>query len=140
MVKQLAILVSLVVLFFSVSAQGNAVDLKFRTPKLDSVQYGTASFYSDKFEGKKTSSGDIFRQKGMTCAHNSLPMGTWVRITNLRNEKNVMVKVTDRLHHRNSRLVDLSSAAAKILGYTGKGLAKVRLEVLGKRPENEEIN
>jgi peptidoglycan lytic transglycosylase len=98
------------------------------------VQYGTASFYADKFEGRRTANGEIFTQKGMTAAHNSLPLGTWIRVTNLSNKKSVVVKVNDRLHHKNPRLVDLSKAAAKKLGYTGKGLSKVRVDVLGKNP------
>lgn len=98
------------------------------------VQYGTASFYADKFEGRKTANGETFTQKGMTAAHNSLPLGTWIRVTNLSNKKSVVVKVNDRLHHRNPRLVDLSKTAAKKLGYTGKGLSKVRVDVIGKNP------
>jgi rare lipoprotein A len=100
------------------------------------VQYGTASFYADKFEGKRTANGEIFTQKGMTAAHNSLPLGTWIRVTNLSNKRSVVVKVNDRLHHKNTRLVDLSKTAAKQLGYTGKGLSKVRVDVLGKNPNN----
>ena len=99
------------------------------------VQYGTASYYHDKFEGRKTANGEIFSQKGMTCAHNSLPLGTRVRITNLANRKTVIVRVTDRLHHRNPRLVDLSKAAAKKLDYLSRGLTKVKVEVLGKNGE-----
>jgi rare lipoprotein A len=70
----------------------------------------------------------------MTAAHNSLPLGTWIRVTNLSNKKSVLVKVNDRLHHRNPRLVDLSKSAAKKLGYTDKGLSKVRVDVIGKNP------
>ncbi len=99
------------------------------------IQYGTASFYADKFEGKKTANGEVFTQKGMTAAHNSLPLGTWIRVTNLSNYKTVVVKVNDRLHHRNPRLVDLSRSAAKKLGYTSHGLTKVRVEVLGKNQQ-----
>ena len=77
-------------------------------------------------------SDEIFHQSKMTGAHNSLPLGTWVRVTNLRNNKVVIVKINDRLHPKNTRLIDLSKAAAKQLGYIGAGLAKVRLEVLGR--------
>jgi rare lipoprotein A len=96
------------------------------------VQYGTASFYSDKFEGRKTMSDEVFHQSKMTGAHNSLPLGTWVRVTNLRNRKSVVVKINDRLHPRNPRLVDLSREAATRLGYISQGLTHVRLEVLGR--------
>lgn len=101
--------------------------------EVGSVQYGIASFYHDKFEGRPTSSGEIFSQKKMTAAHNSLPLNTWIRVTNLRNHKSIIVKVNDRLHHRNTRLVDLSSKAASILGYKGRGIVKVKVEVLGKK-------
>ena len=96
------------------------------------IQYGTASYYADKFEGRPTMSDEIFRQNKLTGAHNSLPLGTWVRVTNLRNKKTVIVKINDRLHPKNKRLVDLSKAAATQLGYIGAGLTKVRLEVLGR--------
>lgn len=106
-----------------------------RSVKPARVQYGTASYYHDKFEGRKTANGEIFSQKGMTCAHNSLPLGTRVRITNLVNKKTVVVRVTDRLHHKNPRLVDLSKSAAKKLDYLSRGLTKVKVEVLGKNAE-----
>ena len=99
------------------------------------IQYGTASFYADKFEGRKTANGEIFSQKSLTAAHNSLPLGTWIRVTNLSNHKSVVVKVNDRLHHRNPRLVDLSKSAAKKLGYTKRGLTKVRVDVLVRNPD-----
>ena len=101
------------------------------------VQYGIASYYADKFEGLPTSTGEKFSQKKLTAAHNTLPLGTWIRVTNLRNKKSVIVRVNDRLHHRNTRLVDLSREAARRLGYISNGLAKVKVEVLGsKKPEN----
>jgi rare lipoprotein A len=91
---------------------------------------GYASFYSNKFIGKKTASGEVFRQDKLTCAHNTLPMGTLLKVTNLKNDKTVTVRVNDRLHHRNPRLVDLSSAAAKTLDFQDSGVIKVRVEVL----------
>jgi rare lipoprotein A len=97
------------------------------------IQYGTASFYSNKFNGRKTANGEIFNQQKLTAAHNSLPLGTHVRVTNLRNGKTVVVKINDRLHHRNKRLIDLSRAAAQKLGFIRSGLTRVKLEVLGKK-------
>jgi rare lipoprotein A len=97
-----------------------------------SVQYGTASYYSNKFQGRPTSSGELYDKNKMTCAHNSLPLGTWVKVTNLRNKKYVIVRVTDRLHHKNKRVVDLSRMAASKLGYVKRGLARVKVEVLAK--------
>ena len=102
------------------------------TGKPAKVQYGTASYYHDKFHGRRTANGEIFSQDKMTCAHNTLPLGTWIRVTNLRNKRTVIVRVTDRLHPRNPRLVDLSKKAAKKLNYVGYGLTKVKVEVLSK--------
>ena len=111
--------------------QGNTTTKKKKpTPK---ILYGTASFYHDKFNGRKTANGEIFSQKKMTAACNVLPLGTWIKVTNLRNGKWVYVKTNDRLHPRMKRLVDLSRIAAKKLGYTGHGLARVKVEVLGKK-------
>jgi len=100
-----------------------------KVPVVDSA-VGYASFYSDVFEGKKTANGEIFSQSKLTCAHNTLPFGTKIRVTNLDNEKSVVVRVNDRLHHRNPRLVDLSTAAAKELKFKGKGVVKVKVEVI----------
>jgi rare lipoprotein A len=108
-----------------------------KTPKkkpVSRVQYGTASFYSNKFTGRKTANGEIFSQKKMTAAHNSLPLGTYVRVTNLRNKRSVVVKINDRLNARNRRLIDLSRSAAQQLGFIKSGLTRVKLEILGKKP------
>ena len=91
---------------------------------------GTASFYALKFEGKKTANGEIFRHNKYTAACNKIPLGTMVRVTNLTNNKSVEVKINDRLHAKNHRLIDLTSFCAKELGFYFKGLAKVKVEVL----------
>lgn len=99
------------------------------------IQFGIASFYAKKFQGRKTASGEIYDQRRYTAAHNNLPMGTWIKVTNTRNGRKVIVKVNDRLHHRNKRLVDLSYIAAAKLGYVSRGLAKVKVEIIGlKKP------
>ena len=92
--------------------------------------YGTASYYADKFNGRETANGEIYDGKKMTAACNQLPLGTWIRVTDLSNQRSVIVKTNDRLHARMTRVVDLSRAAAERLGYIGKGLTKVRVEVL----------
>jgi len=97
------------------------------------VLYGTASFYHNKFQGRKTATGELFDQKKMTAACNVLPLGTWIRVTNLRNKRSVLVKVNDRLHSRMTRITDLSRAAATQLGYINSGLTRVKVEVLGKK-------
>jgi rare lipoprotein A len=102
----------------------------------EKVHYGTASFYANKFEGRKTANGEIFSQKKLTGASNIIPLNQWVRVTNMRNKKFVVVRITDRMQKNNKRLIDLSKAAAKKLNYTGYGLARVKVELLGtKLPE-----
>lgn len=105
-----------------------------KVPVVDSA-IGYASYYSNRFIGKKTASGEVFSQKKMTCAHNTLPLGTLVRVTSLKSEKYVVVRVNDRLHRHNPRLVDLSKAAATQLGFVKKGIIKVSVVVL--KDEND---
>lgn len=94
------------------------------------VLYGTASYYADKFNGRPTANGELYDSKKMTAACNVLPLGTWIRVTNLTNNRTVIVKTNDRLHIRMTRIVDLSRVAAEKLGYIGRGLTKVKVEVL----------
>jgi len=109
---------------------GDTTEIKSAKPKL---LYGTASFYSNSFNGKKTANGEIYSHKKMTAACNLLPLGTWIRVTNLRNGKSVVVKTNDRLHTRMKRVVDLSREAADKLGYVRSGLTRVKVEVIGKK-------
>ncbi len=132
-VSILLAVLSFVLIMPSVFGQ-DSVDVK--TDKLR-VQYGTASFYHDKFVGRKTATGELFRQDRFTAAHNTLPLGTYIRVTNMRNRKSVVVRINDRLHYRNPRLVDLSKAAAHKLGYVNSGLTRVKVEVLGKKPVSD---
>ncbi len=97
------------------------------------VLYGQASYYASKFEGRKTANGEIFRHSKLTAACNSLPLGTWIKVTNLRNGKSVEVKVNDRLHTKTRRLVDLTRSAAQKLGFIKSGLTRVKVEVLKKK-------
>jgi len=109
---------------------GNTTEVKVTKPK---ILYGTASFYSNSFNGRKTANGEIYSHKKLTAACNVLPLGTWIRVTNLRNGKSVVVKTNDRLHTRMKRVVDLSREAADKLGYVKSGLTRVRVEVIGKK-------
>ena len=97
------------------------------------VQYGVASYYANKFEGRKTYTDEIFCQDSLTAASNTLPMHTWIRVTNLRSKRSVIVQINDKMHPRNSRLIDLSRAAAAQIGFAGRGLTRVRIDVLGKK-------
>jgi rare lipoprotein A len=91
---------------------------------------GMASYYHQKFEGCKTSSGAVFCNDELTAANNFLPFGSKVRVTNLRNKKTVIVLINDRMNRKNKRLIDLSAAAARQLGFYRQGLCKVRVELL----------
>ena len=101
------------------------------------VLFGTASYYADKFNGRKTATGHIYSHNKMTAACNRLPLGTWIRVTNLRNKRAVVVQVNDRLHPKNPRIVDMSRMAANKLGYIGRGLTQVKVEVLGRKKTKE---
>ena len=115
----------------------SATTKKKRKANTDKIQYGTASYYSNKFNGRKTAKGEIYDSKKLTAAHNGLPLGTWVKVTNLANKRTVVVKINDRLHYKNKRLIDLSGSAAKKLGFSSHGLTKVKLEVLGMKNPQE---
>ncbi len=94
---------------------------------------GIASWYSDNFNGRRTASGEIFSQKKLTCASNQYKMGTWLKVTNVKNGKSVVVKVNDRMSPRMKRIVDLTRAAAKQIGILGSGLSRVSVERLGSK-------
>lgn len=126
------LLVSLPVL--SVHAQKEHVKKKSTSTKNNSKQlYGQASFYANKFHGRKTANGEIFSQDKLTAACNVLPLGTWIRVTNLKNGKTVVVKTNDRLHPKTRRLIDLTRAAAKKLGFISRGLTRVKVEVVEQK-------
>ncbi len=94
---------------------------------------GIASFYANRFNGLKTATGEIFRQTNLTAASNNFKINTWVKVTNLFNNKSVIVRINDRMHERMAkmgRVVDLTGAAAKLLGVGNDGLLKVKVESL----------
>ena len=91
-------------------------------------QTGTASWYGRQFHGRKTASGETFDMNGMTAAHRSLPLNCYIRVTNKNNGKSVVVKVNDRGPFHGNRVLDLSYGAAKQIGITNAGTAKVSIE------------
>lgn len=97
-------------------------------PEPQAAQTGIASWYGAKLHGHRTASGERFDMNALTCAHRSLPLGTWLRVTNLENLKSIFVRVTDRGPGSRSRILDLSRAAARRLNIGGLG--KVRIEPL----------
>ena len=96
------------------------------TPAMD----GMAAVYSDRLNGRRTSSGQKFSQKELTAAHRSLPLGTTVLVTNVANNKSVAVRITDRGPHGRGRVIDLTTTAAAQLGMHKRGSALVKLEIL----------
>jgi rare lipoprotein A len=109
----------------------------YRNVPLVDTAVGQASFYADKFSGRKTANGEIFSQNKLTCAHNTYPLGSKIRVTNLKSGKTIILKVNDRLHHRNPRLVDLTKTAATKLGFINEGVILVKVELI--RPEKENL-
>jgi len=97
------------------------------------TQTGKASFYASSFNGKKTASGDKFRSSKKTAAHNTIPFGTKVKVTNLSNGKSVKVKINDRGPHVSGRIIDLSRKAAKKIDMIDKGVANVKIEYKKKK-------
>jgi len=93
---------------------------------------GTASWYGTKFHGKKTANGERYDMHAMSAAHKTLPMPTMVRVTNLNNGRSIVVRVNDRGPFAKSRIIDLSYAAARALGYDNEGTAPVRVEALSQ--------
>mgnify|MGYP003546477076 CR=1 FL=1 len=98
------------------------------------ILYGQASFYANKFEGRKTATGEKFSHDKMTAACNVLPLGTWIRVTNLKNGKSIVVRTNDRLHPKTRRIVDLTKKGAHKLDYYKNGLTRVKIEVLKHKP------
>ena len=132
------LLLGLLLLSFGLNANAQKRVLKTKSKKYKTTRvfYGEASFYSGKFNGRRTANGEIFSQKKFTCACNVLPLGTWIRVTNVKNRKFAILKVNDRLHPKTRRIVDLTKADAVKLGFASSGVARVKVEVIGKKRIN----
>jgi len=98
------------------------------------VETGLAAVYSDKLHGRKTASGQVYDRNKLTTAHKTLPFGTKVKVTNVKNDKSVVLLVNDRGPTQAGRVVDISPAAAKALGIPARGMAEVRVEVAEAAP------
>jgi peptidoglycan lytic transglycosylase len=92
---------------------------------------GLASWYGDDFHGRLTANGEVFDMTAVSAAHPTLPMPSYVRVTNLTNDKSMIVRVNDRGPYRGDRIIDLSVRAAKLLGFQEHGLGRVRVEYVG---------
>lgn len=94
------------------------------------IEKGIASYYGRFFHNRKTANGEVFDMEGMTAAHKNLPFGTKVKVTNLKNGKEIIVKINDRLPQNSRRTIDLSRGAARKLGMIQMGVAPVNISVL----------
>jgi rare lipoprotein A len=104
---------------------------RVQTPaRIGTTQVGIASWYGIPFDGRKTSSGEIFDMRKLTAAHRTLPFDTWVEVTNLSNGKRIDVRITDRGPFVDGRIIDLSLGAAREIDMVTQGIVKVRLKVI----------
>jgi len=96
------------------------------------IQIGTASWYGKKFHGRRTSNGEIYNMYAVSAAHKTLPLGTYVRVTNLRNKRRLDLRINDRGPFIDGRVIDLSYRAGQKLGIIGTGTAPVKIVALGR--------
>src|SRR6202167_3338595 len=114
-------------------------EIRHQTGKNQPYQIGTASWYGEYFVGRPTASGEDFDMYDMTAAHPTLPLGTYVRVTNLRNGRAVVVKVNDRGPVVPGRIIDLSYGAAQVLQFEQRGLQRVRLDLVKPRTQRRQV-
>ena len=100
------------------------------TAEIRDGETGLASWYGHPYHGRPAANGEIYDMEKLTAAHRTLPFGTWVRVVNLTNDKNVDVRITDRGPFVENRIIDLSHAAAEAIALIGPGVARVRLDIL----------
>lgn len=119
------IFISLILFMFSCSVSKE----KYTTTKFVLYEKGDASWYGPGFNGKKTASGEIFNMNKLTAAHKKLPFGTIVRVTNLNNNKTVIVRINDRGPFTKGRVIDLSKQAALDIDMINDGVVPVKIEI-----------
>jgi rare lipoprotein A len=122
----LLIFVSIIIIQGQSHAQSNYLGKEYT---------GFSSYYSLKFNGRKTASGEFMKSSSYTCAHKTLAFGTMLEVTNLANNKSVVVRVNDRGPFIKSRILDISYAAAQEIGLISRGIAKVKIVVIGEKGE-----
>ncbi|NCA71844.1 MAG: septal ring lytic transglycosylase RlpA family protein [Sphingobacteriia bacterium] len=109
------------------------------TSVMASISDGVASYYAERFDGRRTASGARFDMQALTAAHRTLDFGTRVKVTNKANGRSVEVVINDRGPFKRGRVIDLSKAAAREIGMLGAGLAPVSLEIAGTAQAAEPI-
>ncbi len=102
------------------------------TNEMPYSEVGLASYYSSKFEGKRTASGIVFRQDSLTCAHKHLKFGSVLKVVNLKNDSTIFVTVNDRLSKKSKFIIDVSLRGAKQLNFVRQGMTKVQIEEITK--------
>lgn len=127
---QLRLLLCVCLCFLLVISGCAKVEYRSNPQLIGYTERGIASFYAMKFQFRKTSSGERFNQLALTAAHRTLPFGTRVRVTNLMNNRSVVVKINDRGPYIDNRIIDLSRSAFSKIGDTDSGLINVRIEVI----------
>jgi len=110
--------------------------MRVESPPVE-AQVGVASYYAGSWHGRRTASGERFDMHELTAAHRTLPFGTRVRVTNLNNGREVIVRINDRGPWKKKRVIDVSYAAARKLGMIGPGTAKVRLDIVAESAVRE---
>ena len=114
------------------SQAGPPVYLPYCTPTVvrSGSKIGIASWYGKECQGNETASGEAYDMNGLTAAHRELPLGTEIKVTNLKNHRSLNLRVNDRGPFIPGRMIDVSRAAARLLGFSGEGIARVRVQVL----------
>jgi rare lipoprotein A len=112
------------------AVRSNSKSTSTATSKAGKTQVGTASWYGKAFHGRPTASGEDYDMFQLTAAHRSLPLGTYVKVTNLRNGKWAVLKVNDRGPFVGNRILDVSYGAAHVLNFRGRGVERVKIEVV----------
>ena len=115
---------------YTKSVDDSGKDVRIKEDRTFETETGTASYYADEFDGRKTANGEIYDMNEFTAAHPSYPFNTLVRVTNVINGKNVEVRINDRMPQFKNRIIDLSLAAAKKIDMIKAGIQEVKVEVL----------
>ena len=115
---------------FSGSDDNSENDTRIKKISMLENETGTASFYADEFDGKKTANGEVYDMNDLTAAHPSLPFNTIVKVTNLSNGRSIEVRINDRMPQFKGRIIDLSLEAARRIEMINMGIQEVKLEVI----------
>lgn len=115
---------------YSGNSNNSEDNIRYKSSDVLETETGTASFYADEFNGKKTANGEIYDMNAFTAAHPSYPFNTIVKVTNLDNGKSIEVRINDRMPDFKGRIIDLSLAAARKIEMINAGVQEVKLEIL----------